>query len=326
MSIILFNMMTLDGYFAGPNGEIDWHHVDEEFNDFAIAQLNSAAGLIFGRVTYQLMASYWPTDSALRDDPQVAAKMNALPKIVFSKTLDRADWNNTLLVKATVASEIAKLKQAAGKDWFVFGSANLASALTGQGLIDEYRIMVNPVVLGSGEPLFPDLIKKLELRLTDSKSFRNGNVLLYYRPVRAGANLVATASIVINAPSDQVWNALVDPKAIQQYMFGTKVTSDWRAGSPIVWKGEWQGKAYEDKGVILQFQPERVLQYSHFSPLSGMPDRPENYHTVTVELSAKGNQTAVTLEQDRNSTEEERTHSEENWRMMLTALKKFVER
>lgn len=138
-------------------------------------------------------------------------------------------------------------------------------------------------------------------------------------------NLTARASISIDAPRDQVWKALTKPDAIREYMFGTQVVSDWRVGSPIIWKGEWQGKAYEDKGVILQFQPEHTLRYSHFSPLSGMPDQSENYHTVTVELTPSGKQTEVTLSQDRNASEEERAHSEQNWATMLTALKQFVE-
>ncbi len=129
----------------------------------------------------------------------------------------------------------------------------------------------------------------------------------------------------INAPSQAVWKALVDPAAIRQYMFGTQVVSDWKGGSPIIWKGEWQEKTYEDKGEILRFAPEKTLQYSHFSPRAGMPDLPENYHTVTVELTPSGNQTEVTLSQDRNASEEERTHSEQNWNMMLSALKKYVE-
>ena len=139
-------------------------------------------------------------------------------------------------------------------------------------------------------------------------------------------NLVAKASILINAPTGKVWNALVQPAAIKQYFFGTTVVSDWREGGPIIWKGEWQGKPYEDKGVILQFKPGRVLQYSHFSPLSGAPDVPDNYHTVTVELSAEQNQTRVTLAQDKNGSEEERQHSARNWGMMLAALKAFVEK
>ncbi len=138
-------------------------------------------------------------------------------------------------------------------------------------------------------------------------------------------NLIAMASVTVNVPKAKVWNALVNPEAIKQYMFGTNVVSDWREGSPIIWKGEWQGKSYEDKGVILQLKPERTLQYSHFSPLSGRPDKPENYHTVTIEVSGEGNQTRVSLAQDNNPTEQARDHSAKNWEMMLTALKKFLE-
>ncbi len=139
-------------------------------------------------------------------------------------------------------------------------------------------------------------------------------------------NLIAKASIKVNAPSEKVWNALVTPEAIKQYMFGTNVISDWHEGSHIIWKGEWQGKPYEDKGVILRFELGRKLQYSHYSPLSGVPDKPENYHTVTVELSKEEkSQTRVLLSQDNNANEDEREHSEKNWETMLTALKKFVE-
>lgn len=138
-------------------------------------------------------------------------------------------------------------------------------------------------------------------------------------------NLIARASITVDAPSIKVWDALVNPETIKQYMFGTNVVSDWKEGSPIVWKGEWQGKSYEDKGVILQFNPGRIIQYSHFSPLSGLPDKPDSYHTVTIELYGKGTQTRVSLSQDNNPTEQAREHSEKNWGMMLTALKKFLE-
>lgn len=138
-------------------------------------------------------------------------------------------------------------------------------------------------------------------------------------------NLIAKASQNINAPSEKVWDALVNPVAIRQYMFGTHVVSDWQVGSPIIWKGEWQGKSYEDKGVILQLKPGQTLQYSHFSPLSGLPDKPENYHTVTIKLTASAHQTLVSLTQDKNSSDEERVHSEENWGMMLATLKKFLE-
>jgi uncharacterized protein YndB with AHSA1/START domain len=138
-------------------------------------------------------------------------------------------------------------------------------------------------------------------------------------------NLIAKASITINTTSTKVWDALVNPEAIKQYMFGTNVVTDWREGSPIIWKGEWQGRSYEDKGLVLQFKPGRTIQYSHFSPLSGLADIPENYHTVTIELSGEGNQTRVSLAQDNNPTEQAREHSEKNWEMMLTALKKFLE-
>ncbi len=137
-------------------------------------------------------------------------------------------------------------------------------------------------------------------------------------------NLIAKTSISINASSDKVWDALVNPDAIKQYMFGTNVVSDWREGSPIIWKGEWQGKSYEDKGIILQLNPGHTIQYSHFSPLSGLPDKPENYHVVTVKVSTVGNQTHVLLTQDNNANDEERKESEKNWGMMLTALKKFI--
>jgi len=138
-------------------------------------------------------------------------------------------------------------------------------------------------------------------------------------------NLIARARVTIHAPGAKVWDALVNPEAIKQYMFGARVVTDWREGKPIIWRGEWQGRSYEDKGVVLQLKPGQTIQYSHFSPLSGVPDKPENYHTVTIELSGEGNQTRVSLAQDNNSTEQERDHSEKNWEMMLTALKKYLE-
>ena len=138
--------------------------------------------------------------------------------------------------------------------------------------------------------------------------------------------LVARATTIIAADRDAVWTALVEPAAIKQYMFGTTVESEWSEGSSIVWKGEWQGRAYEDKGTILRLEPGRLLQYSHFSPLSGVPDQPQNYHTVTIELAPEGAATSVILTQDGSTTEEAREHSEENWSTMLDALKGYVER
>ena len=138
--------------------------------------------------------------------------------------------------------------------------------------------------------------------------------------------LVAKASTTIDAPVARVWRALVTPEDLKRYMFGATVVSDWKVGGPIVWKGEWQGKRYEDKGRILRMEPERLLSYSHFSPLAGLPDTPENYHTVTIELATQGRgRTLVTLTQDNNANEEARAHSEANWSGMLEGLKRMLE-
>jgi uncharacterized protein YndB with AHSA1/START domain len=138
-------------------------------------------------------------------------------------------------------------------------------------------------------------------------------------------NLVAKASIIINASCPKVWAALVNPEAIKQYMFGTTVVTDWREGSDIVWKGVWQGKSYEDKGVILKNKPLNIIQYSHFSPFSGLSDKPENYHIVTIELTDEGDHTRVALTQDKNPTQAVRDHSQKNWEMLLAGLKRFAE-
>ncbi len=140
-----------------------------------------------------------------------------------------------------------------------------------------------------------------------------------------GKNFIVRAEVKIYARPARVWEALVSPEIIRRYMFGTDAVSDWKEGSPITWKGEWEGKHYEDRGVILRLEPERVLRYSHFSPLSGLQDRPENYHTVTIELSGEGEYTRVSLSQDNNLTAEARDHSQKNWEMMLTGLKKVLE-
>lgn len=137
--------------------------------------------------------------------------------------------------------------------------------------------------------------------------------------------LVAHASVTIDASRARVWDALVTPSSIKQYMFGTDVVTDWEEGGPIAWRGEWQGRAYEDRGIVLKCEAGRLLSYSHFSPLSGLPDEPESYHTVAVELTDQGEGTLVSLAQDNNATEQARAHSEKNWTMMLEALKQFVE-
>lgn len=138
-------------------------------------------------------------------------------------------------------------------------------------------------------------------------------------------NLIAKASTTIDAPIERVWDALTNPHLIKQFMFGTEAVSDWKVGSPIVWRGVWQGKPYEDKGTILKMEPPHLLQYSHFSPLSGAPDLPENYHTLTYVLTAKGDKTLVELSQDNNASDEEVQHSTGMWQQLLVSLKKVLE-
>jgi uncharacterized protein YndB with AHSA1/START domain len=140
------------------------------------------------------------------------------------------------------------------------------------------------------------------------------------------ADHVATAEIEISASPEQVWTALTDPEQIKRFMFGSEVETDWRPGSPIAWKGVFEGKEYADKGEILEVQPGRRLRVTHFSPLSGQPDVPENYHTLTYELEKQGSMTHVSLSQDNNATEEEAEHSAGMWAKMLTDLKENVER
>jgi uncharacterized protein YndB with AHSA1/START domain len=136
---------------------------------------------------------------------------------------------------------------------------------------------------------------------------------------------VATAETEIDASPDQVWSALTDPEQIKQYMFGSQVETDWQPGSPIVWKGEYEGKQYEDKGEIVEIEPERRLKVTHFSPLGGQEDVPENYHTLLYELEAQDGKTRVSLSQDNNPSEEAAEHSRANWEQMLTGLKQVVE-
>ena len=136
---------------------------------------------------------------------------------------------------------------------------------------------------------------------------------------------VAKVSTVIDASKEEIWTALTDPTSISQYMFGAKVTTDWSEGSPITWEGEWNGNEYQDKGTIREVRPPQILEYSHFSPLTGLRDDPANYHTVRIEVVDEGSVTKVTLIQDNNETAEVRDHSEKNWQAMLDGLKNVVE-
>lgn len=176
-----FLMITLDGYYEGPNQEFDFWNIDEEFNDFSVEQLDEVDALVFGRATYEGMASYWPTAAAKDDDPRIAARMNSTSKIVVSRTLDKPEWASTRLIESP--EELAALRQQPGKAIAIFGSSDLTASLLQLGLVDELRIMVNPVVLGEGKSVFRTASERISLKLLKSRPFSSGNVLLYYVPM-----------------------------------------------------------------------------------------------------------------------------------------------
>ena len=181
--LVVFNQVTLDGYFAGMNGDISWAHkdnTDAEWNAFVADNASGGGQLLFGRITYELMASYWPTPLAIKNDPVVAERMNNLPKVVFSRTLDQPSWNNTKLVKGAVAAEVRKMKKEPGEGMAILGSGSIVSQLAQEGLIDEYQVVVNPIVLGKGRTMFDGIKTMLTLKLTRTRTFGNGNVLLCY--------------------------------------------------------------------------------------------------------------------------------------------------
>jgi dihydrofolate reductase len=178
--LIMWNLITLDCFFDGAEDwSLDWHQYvwDDELKRFSIEQLRTADTLLFGRTTYEGMAAYW--QSAQGEDAEL---MNGLPKVVCSRTLDRADWRNTKLAKGDAASEVRELKRQGEGNIFVFGSGGLSATLMEQGLFDEYRLAVVPVVLGSGKPLFGRGLNRLRLNLLEARSFTSGCVLLRYAP------------------------------------------------------------------------------------------------------------------------------------------------
>jgi dihydrofolate reductase len=183
--LLVFNQVSLDGYFVDLHGDMSWAHnmnQDEEWDAFVAGNASTGGLLIFGRITYELMAGYWPTPHAIENFSVVAEGMNNLPKVVFSRTMDRAQWNNTKLVKKDMAAEIRKMKNESGIDMVIMGSGSVVSQLTRDRLIDEYQIVVIPVVLGGGRTMFNGLNEKLGMKLIKTRSFANGNVLLCYAP------------------------------------------------------------------------------------------------------------------------------------------------
>ena len=180
--LIMWNLVTLDGFFEGPKRwDLDWHEYvwGDELERLSLEQLRSAEMLLFGRVTYEGMAGYWASAHGA-----VADLMNAIPKIVFSRTPGKADWASTRLVRGSAEQEVARLKQLPGKDLFIFGSASLCATLMQRGLIDEYRLALTPVVLGAGSPLFKPSPNKVRMKLVDARPLKSGCVILRYEMLR----------------------------------------------------------------------------------------------------------------------------------------------
>jgi dihydrofolate reductase len=179
--LAVFNQVTLDGRFAAANGDMGWAHKhDAEWNAFVAENAAADGPLLFGRVTYEMMVAYWPTPLALQNDRVVAERMNERPKVVFSRTLRDTRWNNTRLVTGDIAAEIRRMKAEPGGDMAILGSGSIVAQLAPKGVIDEYQIVVNPVVLGNGRTMFDGITENLSLHLTRTRTFGNGNVLLCY--------------------------------------------------------------------------------------------------------------------------------------------------
>ncbi len=184
--LIVFNNVSVDGYFVDRNGDMRWAHrtePDAEWHAFVAGNASGGGVLLFGRVTYELMASYWPTPLALKNDPVVAEGMNTLQKVVFSRTLEKASWKNTKLVKGDLVTEVRKMKAEPGEGMAILGSGSIVSQLAPEGLIDEYQIALIPIVLGKGRTMFDGIKEKLTLRLAKSRAFANGTVVLWYEPL-----------------------------------------------------------------------------------------------------------------------------------------------
>ncbi|HEX3436499.1 MAG TPA: dihydrofolate reductase family protein [Pseudacidobacterium sp.] len=183
--LIVFNHISLDGYFVDENNSMTWAKggwQDAEWNAFVEENASGGGTLVFGRTTYDMMTSYWPTPIAMEQMPVVAERINNLPKVVFSRKLDKASWNNTKLVKGDLTDSVRKLKNESGTDMVILGSGSIVSQLAQEGLIDEYQIVVNPIILGKGRTMFDGAREKVDLKLTGSRAFNNGNVFLCYAP------------------------------------------------------------------------------------------------------------------------------------------------
>ncbi len=186
--LVVFNQLSVDGYFTDAHGDMSWakEGADDEFNRFTTERARGGGVLLFGRVTYELMEAFWPTPEAARLLPEVARQMNALPKVVFSRTMRAAGWSNTTLVKDDLVGAVRRMKAQRGPGMAIMGSGAIVSQLAGTGLIDAYELIVNPVALGAGRTIFDGIRARVDLELTESRVFENGKVFLNYVPVRAG--------------------------------------------------------------------------------------------------------------------------------------------
>ena len=183
--LIAFNHVTLDGYFVSAGGGFSWAQTGNDDPEYAAFVAENASGggqLLFGRITYDLMASYWPTPIADQHHPSVAAGMNSMSKVVFSRTLEKASWNNTRLVKEDMVSEIRKMKNEPGPGMAILGSGSIIAQLAPENLIDEYQMMIDPVALGSGRTMFQGIQQMLTLKLARTRTFNNGKIFLCYEP------------------------------------------------------------------------------------------------------------------------------------------------
>ena len=184
--LTVFEHMSLDGYFVDGQGDMRWAYrpePDPEWDAYVAGNASGEATLVFGRVTYEMMAGYWPTPIAVEQQPKVAKRMNALDKLVFSRKLDKAMWENTRLVKGEAVMEMRKLKAGKGADMVILGSGSLVAQFAAAGLIDDYQLVVNPRAIGGGRTLFQGLPQHLALKLTQTRAFNNGNVVLNYEAV-----------------------------------------------------------------------------------------------------------------------------------------------
>jgi len=185
--LIVFNHVSIDGYFTGENGDFRWAHAgndDPEYQAFVAGNAGGEGQLLFGRITYDLMARYWPTPMADQHDPVVAKAMNNMQKVVFSRTLEKPLWNNTKLVRTDIVSEIQKMKNESGPGMVIMGSGRIISQLAQEQVIDEYQIIINPVALGKGRTMFDGMGKMLSLKQISTRTFNNGKVFLRFEPER----------------------------------------------------------------------------------------------------------------------------------------------